>query len=176
MKRITVEMVRLWEPCYDPTDVVPEDWTGTALDVLNLPISADDRLWVVLHEEILSEATLREFARWCALQVIHLWDAPDVVREYLETGDETLRVVAWDAARASRDVADAVWNATRAAACAASRDASRAAAQDASWAATDAARAAADAAWDTSQAVAWDASRDDSRDEQVEKLKEMIAK
>ena len=30
---------------------------------------------------------LREFARWCALQVIHLWDAPDVVKKYLETGN-----------------------------------------------------------------------------------------
>ena len=33
---------------------------------------------------------LREFARWCALQAINKWDAPDVVREYLETGDESL--------------------------------------------------------------------------------------
>jgi len=29
---------------------------------------------------------LFDFARWCALQVIDLWDAPAVVREYLETG------------------------------------------------------------------------------------------
>ena len=46
---------------------------------------------------------LREFARWCALSVIHLWDAPDIVRQYLETGDEKLRYAArdaaWDAAR-----------------------------------------------------------------------------
>jgi len=33
---------------------------------------------------------LREFARWCALRVIHLWDCPDVVRRYLETGDESM--------------------------------------------------------------------------------------
>jgi len=30
---------------------------------------------------------LFDFARWCALQVIDLWDAPAVVREYLETGE-----------------------------------------------------------------------------------------
>lgn len=35
---------------------------------------------------------LFEFARWCALQVIDLWDALVVVREYLETGDEALQV------------------------------------------------------------------------------------
>ena len=46
-------------------------------------------------------ALLREFARWCALQVIHLWDAPAVVREYLETGREDLRDAASDAARAA---------------------------------------------------------------------------
>ena len=40
---------------------------------------------------------LRAFARRCALDVIHLWDAPPVVQEYLETGDETSR----DAARAA---------------------------------------------------------------------------
>ena len=49
-----------------------------------------------------SERVLRQFARWCALQVIGLWDAPAVVREYLETGDESkrdaARGAAWDAA------------------------------------------------------------------------------
>jgi len=29
------------------------------------------------------EELLRSFARWCALQVIHLWDAPPVVREWV---------------------------------------------------------------------------------------------
>ena len=42
-------------------------------------------------------ALLRDFARACARDVLHLWDAPDVVRRYLETGDETIR----DAARAA---------------------------------------------------------------------------
>ena len=64
--------------------------------------------------------TLREFARWCALQVIHLWDAPDIVKEYLKTGDEKIRAAAWAAA------CDAAWDATWAAA----RDAARAAARD----------------------------------------------
>lgn len=50
-----------------------------------------------------AEPLLREFARWSALQVIELWDAPDVVRQYLTTGDESLRAAAWAAAR------DAAW-------------------------------------------------------------------
>jgi len=80
---------------------------------------------------------LRAFARWCALRVLHLWDAPDVVRQYLETGDESLRAAAGDAARA----------AAGAAAGAAARAAAWAAAWDVTWAAArDAARAAAGAA------------------------------
>ena len=45
--------------------------------------------------------TLRRFARLCALDVIHLWDAPDVVRKYLEIGDESIRAAARDAAWAA---------------------------------------------------------------------------
>ena len=49
---------------------------------------------------------LWEIARWSALQVIQVWDAPQVVRDYLTTGDESLRAAAWDAARAAaRDAA-----------------------------------------------------------------------
>jgi hypothetical protein len=106
-----------------------------------------------------AESLLWEYARKCALSVIHLWDAPEVVNRYLETGDESLRAAAraaaWDAAR------DAAWDAAWAAARDAARAAARDAAGDAAWvaaraAAWDAARAAArDAAW----AAAWDASR-----------------
>jgi hypothetical protein len=52
-----------------------------------------------------AEPLLREFARWCALQVIHLWDAPRIVREYLETGDESKRAAAEDAAWAATGTA-----------------------------------------------------------------------
>ena len=44
---------------------------------------------------------LRKFARLCALDVIDKWDAPEVVIRYLKTGDESIRVAAWDAARAA---------------------------------------------------------------------------
>ena len=56
---------------------------------------------------------LRLFARRVALDVIHLWDAPQIVREYLKTGDESKRDAALDAARA------AAWAAAEAAAGAA---------------------------------------------------------
>ncbi len=54
---------------------------------------------------------LREFSRWCALEVIHQWDAPEVVRRYLTTGDESLREGACAAARAATDAAWAAWDA-----------------------------------------------------------------
>lgn len=41
-----------------------------------------------------STDTLRLFARLCALDVIDKWDAPPVVRDYLETGNETSRAAA----------------------------------------------------------------------------------
>jgi hypothetical protein len=108
---------------------------------------------------------LRYYARMQALSVVHLLDAPSgVVLDYLMTGDESLRAVAWavawaaasyaasaamaaasdaasDAASAARAVAWAVaWAAARAAASAAS--AARAAASDAARAAASAASAA----------------------------------
>ena len=43
-------------------------------------------LWVYDATEL-----LLEFTRWCALQVSHLWECPDVVKQFLETGDKTLR-------------------------------------------------------------------------------------
>jgi hypothetical protein len=94
---------------------------------------------------------LRLFARLCALDVVHLWKAPDVVARYLQTGDETLRAAARAAAGA--DAGNAAWAAARAAAGAAARAAAGVAAGNAAW---DAARAAARAAWDAARDAAWD--------------------
>lgn len=48
---------------------------------------------------------LRGFARSEALRVVHLWACPDVVRRYVETGDEPLRAAAWTAAKAAAGAA-----------------------------------------------------------------------
>ena len=86
---------------------------------------------------------LRAFARRCALDVVHLWRAPAVVKEYLDTGREDLRSAARAAARAAAGAAagDAAW----AAAWAAAGVAAWAAAGAAAWAA--AGDAVGDAAW-----------------------------
>jgi hypothetical protein len=92
-------------------------------------IESDDKL-VCSRRRIVArmDATemLRYFARMQAASVVHLWDAPDVVIDYLMTGDESLRDAAWDAARAAAWAA--AWDAARAAAWDAARAAARAAA------------------------------------------------
>ena len=125
-------------------------------------------LWRVDSTDI-----LRKFARQCALDVAHLWDMPPVVRQYLETGDESIRAAAGNAARAAaRDAADAAaGNAARAAARAAARDAAWAAAWDAASAAAWA--AAWDAAWDAASAAAWAAAWDAASDAQNTHLTEI---
>jgi hypothetical protein len=91
---------------------------------------------------------LRYFARQQALSVVHLWDTPQIVLDYLMGDDaarDAARLAAWDAA----------WASARASAMAAAR----ASARDAAW---DAARAA---AWDAAWAAAWDAARASAKNE-----------
>jgi hypothetical protein len=142
-------------------------------------VAEDDTKFVCRRRRIVATVSaeradqiMRRFARICAYTMIDKWDAPEIVRRYLETGDESIRAAARDAARdaaraaawdAAWDAArDAAWDAARDAARAAARDAARAAARDAAWdAARDAARDAAwDAARDAARAAAWDAARD----------------
>ena len=86
-----------------------------------------------------AEPLLREFARKCALDCIHLWDAPQVVIDYLKTGDPKLRAAAETAAGAA---AWAAWAAAETAAETAAGAAAWAAAGAAAWAAGAAAGAA----------------------------------
>jgi len=121
------------------------------------------------------ERILRNFARWCALDVAHLWDMPEDVRQYLETGDESVRsaaeTTAWIAAGAAGEAAirsaarsaawSASWSAGEAAGDAAAETAARSAAEAAARSAADltaeaASRSAAEAAaWTAGEAASW---------------------
>jgi hypothetical protein len=94
-----------------------------------------------------AEKLLRDFARGSALKVMHLWNAPEIVKDYLETGDESLRAAARDAAW------DTAWAVARDAAWDAAWDT----AWDAAWAV--ARYSARDAAWDTARDAAWTSAR-----------------
>ena len=123
-------------------------------------VTGDDKCVATERQVIwMADATevLCAFARQCALDVAHLWDMPDVVRQYLDTGDEALRAAAWAASSAA-------WAATWAA----------------TWAAWDATRAASSAAWDArdaARAAAWAAraaTKDDARAAQNTRLESML--
>ena len=78
MQTFTIDDVRSWEPCYDPALFLPEDWQGTALDILAVEdCPAIDRLWVAIREECVDARTLRLFAVWCVRQALALIDDPD---------------------------------------------------------------------------------------------------
>ena len=76
-------------------------------------VSESDNKCVARARRIVSRAdatsVLRTFARSCASDVLHLWEAPQVVRNYLATGDETIRAAAGAAAWAA--AWDAAWDA-----------------------------------------------------------------
>lgn len=165
MKKLTIETIRSWKPCYDPTKYLNEDWTGTVLDLLdNKVIPIQDRFWCVLRTDFLSEKLLRLFAVWCARSVQHLMEdersikAIDVAEAFANgraTEEElrAARAAAWDAYDAAYDAA---------------QDAAMEAAMEAA-SADDRA-----AAWATAYEAACAASLAAARVAQVAKLREMI--
>jgi hypothetical protein len=113
-----------------------------------------------------AENILRKFARDCALDVIHLWNAPPIVRKYLETGDESIREAARDAARdiVRDDTSDVAGYAAWCAAGDALWEGAWTAAKTAAWAA---ARSAAGS-------TAWNAVRDEILNKYSLKLEALI--
>jgi hypothetical protein len=147
----TVEDIRSWTPHFDPTLFLPENWSGSAIDLLKIErMPVQDRLWIVCRENLIPAETLRLFAVWCARQVEHLMTderskAALVVAEKFAHGEAT--EIELEAARnATWAAAGAAGVATRAAARNATWAAAGVATRDAAWAARDAARNAAGAA------------------------------
>ena len=125
---------------------------------------------------------LREFSRSQALSVAHLWAMPAIVRKYLETGDESIRSVAWSAAySAARSAAySAARSAAESAARSAAESAARSAAESAAWsAAYSAARSAAwsaawSAAYSAARSAAWSAAEKDLSRRVIKKIRSII--
>ena len=88
-----IQDIRDLNPCYDPVTgldsccerhndgYLPEDWQGTALDILNMVgIPCRDLLWVVCHEGWLnSDKIWRLWAAECARQALSLIKNPKLV-------------------------------------------------------------------------------------------------
>ena len=188
MKSITYEEFLKFNPCWLKTEegaarlkkigAQKERWT--ALNILALDdVSAEDKLWAVLREELIDVRTLHEFACWCAEEAL----------SHVENADER----SWNVIKVKRawlrgEASDAELSAARAAAWTAARDAAEAAAwiaagaaiwdvaESSAWYATlTTARAA---AGDTARAAAWyavlAATRYVARERQAEHLKGML--
>ena len=157
MKTITYEDFARFNPCWltdgetriKHTDqlsryrAIRDEWS--AIDILRLDeVDAEDRLWLVLREELIDAPILHEFACRCAERALARIDNPDArsvaaieaKRKWLrgEISDDEMTAAmdaAMDAARyAARGAAwyaarDAAWAAVRAAARAAAKKAER---------------------------------------------------
>ncbi len=78
MKVFTIADIRSWKPCYNPNRYLPEDWSGTAVDLLKIEvIPAKDRLWVVLRPDCIDDKTLRLFAVNCTRRTMRRIPNPD---------------------------------------------------------------------------------------------------
>ena len=158
---------------YAPGNIICRVECGGIVDTQSDKLVCRERtiLWRIDGEEL-----VREFARKCALDVIHLWDAPQIVIDFLQTGDPKLQAAAEDAAWAAGAAAgDAAW----AAGDAGDAGAAAGAAARAAWAAGAAAGAAAEAAArDTASGAAgdatWAAARDAAEDAQNTRLEQRV--
>lgn len=167
MKTITYEDFVSFNPCWLTDDeerdehadqlagyrAMRDEWS--ALDILRLDeVDAEDRLWLVLREELIDAPILHEFACRCADRALARIEMPDSrsveaieAKRKLMRGEISDDAVAAesDAARAEEMIAEmaeafvaakaAAWVAERAASWAAACAAERAASMDAAWAA-----------------------------------------
>ena len=79
LKQFTIEDIRSWSPCYDPSRYLSESFIGTALDILqHSEIPDADKLWVVCREQCIDAKTLRLFACYCACTALDRL-APDQI-------------------------------------------------------------------------------------------------
>ena len=162
MDKITVSQIMTWNPCPDYTEGRVRELIGDGLtpeQILDLPIPAEDRIWVMFHEEIIPRRDLGLLACDLAAGVLSFWlahyptdarvaECIRVTRRYwLGEATEQERTAAgaaaWAAARraAAGDAGAAAWAAAGAAGAAASP-----AAWAATWASAGAVGAAARAA------------------------------
>lgn len=171
MNSVTVDEVMSWHPCDPPytREYVEELFAGratiTALDILDMDIPPEDKLWAVLRPELIPDPMLHELACRFAEDVLPLYEErypnDNRPRKVIETKRRWLRGDATD-----EELAEAVEVAREAAGKAVAAVALAAAAAWACAAAWGAARAWARAwAW----GMAWGA-----RERQVEIVRKLL--
>ena len=138
-----IDLIAKYHPCQEATTWLGERGPEQGWTECSEP---EWMLWIAARIGV-TDPELRALARRFAMRVIDRWNAPQIVRDWLETGDESLRLAAWSAATA----ATAAWSAAESAAWAA-----WSAAESAAW---SAAESAARAAWSAAESAAWSAAR-----------------
>ena len=152
MKTINNELIRSFNPCYDPSEKnIPDSETLPVLEWVEKYrgiVPDKDIIWLLCRNEFMSDKDLRLFAVWCAREALKLVKNPDersvkacdVAERFAlgEATDKELEAAAQDAAWAAAEAAEE-------AAAEAAAEAARAAAGAAAEAAR-AARAAAETA------------------------------
>lgn len=152
MKRFNYQDIVSWSPCYEPNRYLPENWEGTAVDILkDERIPFRDRLWVVLRTDLISERVMRLFAVWSYRQTLKFIKNPDP--RSVEAANVAERFANSEATEAELSAA---WYAARSAARYAARSAARSAAESAA------------------ESTAWYAAESAARSAQRDKLIEMI--
>ena len=147
---ITTEQIMLWNPCDRYNEGIVSDLIGagkTPIEIAELGIPVEDRLWVLLRNDVIPEMDLHSLACDFAQEVAYLNPDPrvqaaiDAKRKWIagQISDKEL-AAAWEAAW------EATGEAAMAAAMAATMAAVRAAAREAAMAA--AMEAAMAAAWE----------------------------
>ena len=70
MKTLTQKILDSYNPCYPASRYYGEDYKGDILQLAQDPrIPFEDRLWVIMRPELVSDKLMRLFAVWCARQV-----------------------------------------------------------------------------------------------------------
>ena len=161
MLTATVDDLLGWEPCSRWTEDCIRNVAGkkerwSALEVLDLPILPEEKLWIVLRPELIPEPLLHELACRFAEQVLPIWESRYPEDQRLRLAIEAKR--AWIRGEISRGELDAAGSAAWSARAVAEAVA-RAAARAVAWAAADAAAWAWSAAWEAARDSAFAAAR-----------------
>lgn len=111
MKAINNALIRSFYPCYDPSKInIPDNEILPVLDWVEKyrgVVPAKDIVWLLCHNEFLSDKDLRLFAVWCAREALKLVENPDArsieacnVAERFANGDATMEELAASARNA----------------------------------------------------------------------------
>jgi hypothetical protein len=145
MKTINNELIRSFNPCYDPIVIVTDDnETLTVIEWVekyrNVVKNKRDIVWLLCRNTFLSDKDLRLFAVWCAREAFKLQtsidqrsiDAVNCAERYAngEATDEEL-LAAWSAAWS------VAWSASWSVALSVADSAARSAARSAAWSAAE---------------------------------------